>query len=73
MFCNSNRCWLPFSNVLPPAAERSVLCPPCPRCVRFIMSVETSHSRVRCTDVWGWIAPSAAAGLAGAIISDAIQ
>src|SRR6185437_4173201 len=29
--------------VVPPAAERSVLCPQCPRFVRFSMSVETSH------------------------------
>jgi len=28
----------------PPAAERSVLCPVCPRCVRFSMRVETSHA-----------------------------
>src|SRR5579864_646073 len=29
--------------VVPLAAERSVLCPVCPRCVRFSMSVETGH------------------------------
>jgi len=34
----------PPASALPrPAAERSVLCPKCPRCVRFSMSVETSH------------------------------
>jgi len=33
----------PRSNELPPAAERSVLCPECPRSVRFSMSVEASH------------------------------
>src|SRR5579864_2957934 len=33
----------PASPLPPPAAERSVLCRVCPRCVRFPMSVETSH------------------------------
>src|SRR5579872_471350 len=33
----------PRSNELLPAAERSALCPECPRSVRFSMSVETSH------------------------------
>jgi len=35
----------PGASALPrPAAERSVLCPLCPRCVRFFMSVETSYA-----------------------------
>jgi len=42
---------VPRNDKLPLAAERSVLCQVCPRCVRFPMSEEPNTRPVQWTDV----------------------